>query len=178
MRIISGKKKGIIIHAPKNLPVRPTTDMAKESLFNILENNFDLNSISALDLFSGTGNVSYEFCSRGSLAVTAVDIDFGCVKFIKESKIKFDFNALEIHKKDVFVFLKQCTNVFDIIFADAPYKLEKIITLPQLILDNKILKQGGWLIVEHENNLDLSHEIGFFEKRKYGQSAFSFFKYL
>lgn len=177
MRIISGTHKGIIINPPKGLPVRPTTDRAKESLFNILENNFNFNELSCLDLFSGTGNIAYEFCSRGATKVMSVDIDFGCVKFIKESIQKQQFNQLTAVKKDVFSFMNQCTEKFDIIFADAPYALDKLPTIPVKVFENQLLTEKGWLIIEHQSNLDLSNQTHFFEKRNYGQSTFSFFKY-
>jgi 16S rRNA (guanine(966)-N(2))-methyltransferase RsmD len=177
LRIISGTHKGIIINPPKGLPVRPTTDRAKESLFNILENNFNFNELSCLDLFSGTGNIAYEFCSRGATKVMSVDIDFGCVKFIKESIQKQQFNQLTALKKDVFSFMNQCTEKFDIIFADAPYALDKLPTIPVKVFENQLLTEKGWLIIEHQSNLDLSNQTHFFEKRNYGQSTFSFFKY-
>ena len=176
MRIISGTHKGIIIHAPKGLPVRPTTDRAKESLFNILENNFDFEKLNCLDLFSGTGNVAYEFCSRGAKKVTSVDIDFGCVKFIKETILKHQFTQMTALKKDVFSFINQCSDKFDIIFADAPYALDKLPTIPMLVFKKQLLNPNAWLIVEHQSNLDLSQQKYFFEKRNYGQSTFSFFK--
>lgn len=177
MRIISGTHKGIIINPPKGLPVRPTTDRAKESLFNILENNFNFNELSCLDLFSGTGNIAYEFCSRGALKVTSVDIDFGCVKFIKESIQKHQFKQFFVVKKDVFSFMNQCTEKFDIIFADAPYALDKLPSISVKVFENQLLADNGWLIIEHQSNLDLSNQSHFFEKRNYGQSTFSFFKY-
>lgn len=176
MRIISGTHKGIIIHAPKGLPVRPTTDRAKESLFNILENNFDFEKLTCLDLFSGTGNVAYEFCSRGAKKVTSVDIDFGCVKFVKETILKHQFTQMTVVKKDVFSFMNQCTDQFDIIFADAPYALDKLPTIPMVVFEKQLLNPNAWLIVEHQSNLDLSQQKYFFEKRNYGQSTFSFFK--
>ena len=176
MRIISGTHKGIIINAPKGLPVRPTTDRAKESLFNILGNNFDFEKLSCLDLFSGTGNVAYEFCSRGAKNVTSVDIDFGCIKFIKETIEKHQFTQMTAVKKDVFSFMDQCTDHFDIIFADAPYALDKLPMIPMVVFEKQLLNPNAWLIVEHQSNLDLSQQKYFFEKRNYGQSTFSFFK--
>lgn len=175
LRIIGGEKGGIIIHAPANLPVRPTTDRAKESLFNILHNHFDLDNIKALDLFSGTGNMAYEFASRGAQQVVSVDINFNCYNFIKQSKIKMGFNNLEVLKADVFKYLQKCEDSFDIIFADAPYDLAKIPEIPNLVLDKNMLNPGGWLIVEHGSELDLSKHPRIKEVRKYGQSTFSIF---
>ncbi len=177
MRIISGSKKGIIIHAPNSLPVRPTTDRSKESLFNILENHFNLDAVSILDLFAGTGNISYEFASRGASGVLSIDADHGCVRFIKQTAQKLNFDTLEAIKQDVFIFLKNTGESFDIIFADAPYALDRIIEIPDLVFKKKILKDHGWLIIEHATSLDLSQQFGFFESRKYGQSSFSFFKW-
>ncbi len=177
MRVISGSHKGIIINAPKGLPVRPTTDRAKESLFNILENNFDFEELTCLDLFSGTGNVAYEFCSRGAAKVVSVDLDFGCIKFIKETIAKHQFTQLTAFKKDAFTFINQYTEQFDLIFADAPYALDKLPSIPTQVFEKQLLKPKGWLIVEHQSNLDLSSQNHFFEKRNYGQSTFSFFKH-
>ncbi|OYU95183.1 MAG: 16S rRNA (guanine(966)-N(2))-methyltransferase RsmD [Bacteroidetes bacterium B1(2017)] len=176
MRIIGGHKKGILLHAPAGLPVRPTTDRAKESLFNILQNNFDLEELSVLDLFAGTGNISYEFASRGAIAVLSIDQDNGCVKFMKETARKLDFTAMEVRRQDVFAFLKNCEEQFDIIFGDAPYALSRIAEIPGLVFEKNLLKPGAWLILEHATLMSLSHLPNFFEERKYGQSTFSFFK--
>lgn len=176
MRIISGIHKGIIIHAPKGLPVRPTTDRAKESLFNIIENSFDIEKISALDIFSGTGNIAYEFCSRGALSVDAVDMNEKCISFIKQTIQKLDLQQMNAIRKDAFVYLKKCKKKYAVIFADAPYANKQIIEIPKLVHENNLLNSNGILVIEHEANLDLSSETGYFEKRNYGQSAFSFFK--
>lgn len=176
MRIISGEQKGILINPPKGLPVRPTTDRAKESLFNILENNFDIDELSVLDIFSGTGNIAYEFASRQAAKVVAVDINDKCVQFIKSVKEKNRFDTLQVVKKDAFGFLKSTLEKYDIIFADAPYAHKQIIEIPRIVHEKQLLSEKGWLIVEHESLLDLDSEPGFFDKRIYGQSAFSFFK--
>jgi 16S rRNA (guanine966-N2)-methyltransferase len=176
VRIISGEKKGILLHAPANLPVRPTTDRAKESLFNILENNFHLENLSVLDLFAGTGNISYEFASRGALAILSIDQDAGCVKYMKSVVQKLDFANMEVRKQDVFAYLKQADESFDIIFGDAPYALAKIPEIPGLVFEKGLLKPGGWLILEHATMMQLNHLPHFFDERKYGQSTFSFFK--
>lgn len=176
MRIISGQLKGIILHPPKGLPVRPTTDRAKESLFNILENNFDLTQCTSLDLFSGTGNIAFELASRGAKSVTAVDLHGKCIAWIKEAAAKNNLKQIHVVKSDALGFLKKCTTPFDIIFSDAPYAMKEIIQIPALVEKGKLLNPNGWLIMEHEANLDLSHETTFFDKRIYGQSAFSFFK--
>jgi 16S rRNA (guanine(966)-N(2))-methyltransferase RsmD len=175
LRIISGTHKGILLHAPSGLPVRPTTDRSKESLFNILENNFDIKKLTVLDIFSGTGNIAYEFCSREAKYVDAVDVNEKCIAFIKQTKLKLNFENLHPIKKDAFSYLKNCTEKYDIIFADAPYANKQIIEIPRLTAENNLLNEKGWLIVEHEVHLDLNSEKGFFDKRIYGQSAFSFF---
>lgn len=178
MRIISGTHKGILLHAPKGLPVRPTTDRSKESLFNIIENNFDTHGLHVLDLFSGTGNIAYECCSRGAEHVDAVDINDRCVAFIKATKQKLKLEALHPVRKDAFAYLKSCTQQYDLIFADAPYAHQQVIELPRLVHEKQLLKPAGWLVVEHEVHLDLRHEKGYFDQRVYGQSAFSFFRHV
>lgn len=176
MRIVSGIHRSILIQPPKGLPVRPTTDRAKESLFNIIENNFDMEALHVLDIFSGTGNIAYEFASRGAKKITAVDINAKCVLFIKSVKEKLKLETLQIVKKDAFAFLNNAPEKYDIIFADAPYAHKQIIDIPRIVQAKQLLTQTGWLIVEHESLLDLDKEPGFFDKRIYGQSAFSFFK--
>jgi 16S rRNA (guanine966-N2)-methyltransferase len=156
--------------------VRPTTDRAKESLFNIIENQFEIEDLSVLDIFSGTGNIAYEFASRGACNITAVDINEKCVAFIKSVKVKLNLNTLQVVKKDAFAFLNNVPHQYDIIFADAPYADKQIIEIPRLVQTKQLLTATGWLIVEHESLLDLDQEPGFFDKRVYGQSAFSFFK--
>lgn len=175
MRIISGNKKGIIIRAPNNLPVRPTTDRAKESLFNILENKYYFNELEVLDLFSGTGNIAYEFASRGAKHVTAVDKHEGCIKFIKATAAKLGLNQIKPIKADAFTFLEKNNNPFNIIFSDAPYALEQIRLLPSLVKSSNSLLPNGLLIIEHATGVDFSAEPTFESARKYGQSTFSFF---
>ena len=177
MRIISGKYKGRRISPPKGLPVRPTTDMSKEALFNVLNNYFNFSELKVLDLFAGTGNISFEFASRGSDNITAVDADFGCIKFIKQIAQEFDFNLAAI-KSDVFKFLEKNNTSYDIIFADPPYALdqatfEKIVTL---IFDKELLQEDGMMVIEHSKYTKLDHMINFSFKKSYGGSFFSFFE--
>ncbi len=162
--------------APRNLPVRPTTDFAKEALFNILNNRIAFHEVSFLDLFAGTGNISFEFASRGNSNITAVDADHGCIQFIKKTSDELDF---EIHtiKSDVFSFLEKNKQTFDVIFADPPYdfntgQFERIVNL---VLENKLLNTDGFLIVEHSKHTNLSAVSGHMESRRYGGSVFSFF---
>lgn len=177
MRIISGKFKGRRIFPPKNLPVRPTTDMSKEALFNVLNNHFSFEGLKILDLFSGTGNISFEFASRGSDNITSVDADFGCVKFIKQVAEEYDFNIAAM-RSDVFKFLEKNTNSYDIIFADPPYALdqktfENIVTL---VFQQELLREDGMMVIEHSKYTKLDHMIHFSFKKSYGGSIFSFFE--
>lgn len=177
MRIISGEFKGRRITAPKKLPVRPTTDMAKESLFNILNNSYYFDEISVLDLFAGTGNLSYEFASRGSTQITAVDEDYGCIKFINETAESFNMSITSI-KSDVFKYLEHAKDAHDVIFADPPYELpkEEFAKIAHLIFENKLLKDGGTLVIEHPKYTDLSDLQHFVKSKSYGGNSFSFFE--
>jgi len=177
MRIISGKHKSKRIFAPKKLPVRPTTDMAKEALFNILNNKYYFEDISLLDLFAGTGNISFEFASRGTKELISVDADYSCIKFIDKISNELNFEISTI-KSDAFSFLEKSTLKVDIIFADPPYNLsDKDFTrIPELIFKNNMLKEDGVLIIEHSKHTDLSSLDHFSNQRKYGGSVFSFFE--
>ncbi len=177
MRIISGKYKGKRITAPKRLPVRPTTDMAKEALFNILNNNYYFEKISVLDLFSGTGNISFEFASRGTDQIVAVDADFGCVKFIGQTARELHFNITAI-KSNVLPYLEKAAQKTDIIFADPPYDmaLAEFERISELVFKNQLLREDGVLIIEHSKQMDLSSSLHFSRERKYGGSVFSFFE--
>ncbi|MEQ8220222.1 MAG: RsmD family RNA methyltransferase [Arenibacter sp.] len=179
MRIISGKNKGQRLTAPKKLPVRPTTDMAKEALFNILNNQYYFNEVSVLDLFAGTGNISYEFASRGSESITAVDADFGCIKFITATSTDLNFPVVAI-KKDVFQYLEGNPVKAHIIFADPPYDLspEEFAAIPKLVFEKQLLLENGVLIIEHSKHTDLSHLEHFTNQRRYGGSVFSFFDWI
>ncbi|MFD2823439.1 16S rRNA (guanine(966)-N(2))-methyltransferase RsmD [Lacinutrix iliipiscaria] len=177
MRIISGTYKGRRITAPKKLPIRPTTDMAKESLFNILNNQYYFDAVSVLDLFSGSGNISYEFASRGTEQITSVDANYGCIKFINETAESFNMQIQTI-KSDVFTFLEKTSTPYTIIFADPPYDfpLEKFAKIPELIFQNKWLEDQGVLIIEHSKHTDLSHLANYSHSKSYGGNMFSFFE--
>jgi 16S rRNA (guanine(966)-N(2))-methyltransferase RsmD len=177
MRIISGIYGRRLIQPPKNLPVRPTTDLAKESLFNILSNKIDFPGKSLLDLFSGTGAISYEFLSRGSFPVTSVELDFQCVKFIKETSAKLEMENHQVIRSDVFRYLKSIKRSYDIIFADPPYALNNISEINTLVFENNLLNENGYLIIEHPREIDFSDQKHFLEHRKYGKVNFSFFHY-
>jgi len=178
MRIISGKYKGRRITAPKKLPVRPTTDLAKESLFNILNNEFYIDQVVLLDLFSGTGNISYEFASRGCTQITAVDADYGCAEFIRKTSEEFEFD-INVIKSDVFKYLERVKLKSKIIFADPPYDFsdEKFAKIRQLVFDNDILTNNGCLIIEHSSYTKLDHLENFSYSKKYGGCMFSFFEH-
>lgn len=175
MRIVGGKLKGLQFNAPSKLPVRPTTDMAKEALFNILLNSYDFDECKVLDLFTGTGNISIEFASREVGNITSVDKHPGCVAWLKTVKEKHQL-AIDIRKADAFKFLEQTSDKYDIIFADPPYDLPNIPLLPQLVAKHQLLKTNGVLVVEHPSMLKLDQQPGYVETRKYGYSSFSFFK--
>ena len=177
MRIISGKYKGRRIFPPKGLPVRPTTDMSKEALFNVLNNHFSFEGLKILDLFAGTGNISFEFASRGSTPITSVDGDFGCVKFIKQVATEYDFN-IAATKSDVFKFLERNKASYDIIFADPPYALDQktFDKIVLLVFEKNTLQEDGMMIIEHSKYTKLDHLIHFSFKKTYGGSIFSFFE--
>lgn len=175
MRIIGGTLKGRRFSPPKNLPVRPTTDMAKEALFNIIQNRFDIEDLNVLDLFSGTGNISLEFASREVQHITSVDLNFGCVNFLKNTAKDCGFHQVKCIKADVFKFLNQKTEQFDLIFADPPYDIPKIPEIATIVFSRNLLKENGVLIIEHQSMQNLSANPHFIESRKYGYATFSFF---
>jgi 16S rRNA (guanine966-N2)-methyltransferase len=174
MRIIGGRFKGRTIKLPKDLPVRPTTDFAKEGLFNILSNRLDPSELKILDLFSGTGHISLEFASRGSTDITAVDNNFKCAGFLRSTAKELDLNINTV-KSDVFSFLKNNLTTYDLIFADPPYDLENIPQIHEEVFRNNMLTRGGLLIIEHGPRTKLETLSHFSEHRKYGNVNFSFF---
>ncbi|MDP3352612.1 MAG: 16S rRNA (guanine(966)-N(2))-methyltransferase RsmD [Flavobacteriaceae bacterium] len=176
MRIISGKYKGRRITAPNNLPIRPTTDMAKESLFNILNNQFHFSSLQVLDLCAGMGNISYEFGSRGAKQIISVDENAGCTNFIKKISDELDF-PITVIKSDIFKYLEKASQQFDIIFADPPYAFEQsqFDQIVNLVFQKKLLNEDGVLIIEHSKNTNFSNYPNYSSTRKYGGSHFSFF---
>jgi 16S rRNA (guanine(966)-N(2))-methyltransferase RsmD len=175
MRIIGGKFKGKRLKVPVFTDLRPTTDFAKEALFNILSNKIDFENISFLDLFSGTGSISYEAASRGCPKITCVEQDPKKCAFILKTLNELNVNQPEVIKKDVFKYLEKLNESFDVVFADPPYELTTINILPDLIIPT-ILKEHGILVVEHGKKTDFSKHPNFYELRKYGNVYFSFFK--
>ncbi|MBV2247851.1 MAG: RsmD family RNA methyltransferase [Lentimicrobium sp.] len=176
MRIVSGTHKSRHIHAPKNLPVRPTTDIAKEAIFNVLVNHFDLESVNVLDLFAGTGNISYEFASRGAAGITSVDNNLYCVDFIRKIASDLGFGALLAFRADAFRYLANTEGTYDIIFCDPPFDMEEVEAIPGLVFEHQRLKLEGWLIVEHSRDHDFSQFPHFYQLRKYGKVNFSIFR--
>lgn len=150
--------------------------MAKESLFNILENHFDFEDIVALDLFAGTGNISYELVSRGCQRVTAVDENNNCIRFIRDTATKLNMEELLAIRSDVFRFIPMHKMKYDLIFADPPYDSEHYDLLVKLVLENDLLKEDGLFVVEHNKFLDFKEHPRFVEQRRYGKVNFSFFK--
>ncbi len=177
MRIIGGTHRRRQFHIPNNLEIRPTTDFAKEALFNILQNRIDFENLNALDLFGGSGAMSYEFASRGCSHIITIEKNIKCCEFIKKNINDFGFQNIKTIKTDVFGYLKTCLETFDIIFADPPFKLENIERIPSLILEKKLLKENGILIVEHPIGVDFSGIIELQETREYGTVNFSIFGY-
>lgn len=179
MRIISGKYRGRRLRAPKNLPVRPTTDRAKESLFNILNNTFDFHTIKVLDLFCGTGNISYEFASRGTENIIAVDKNIHCIKYLKKTirELQWD-EVITPVKRDAFKFIKNKLPAQDIIFADPPYTFrpEALECIINGVTQSHLLARGGWLVIEHSSLTQILPHPHFIEIKKYGQVCFSFFR--
>jgi len=175
MRIISGKNRGRQIIAPDNLPVRPTTDMGKESLFNILNNYFYFDRVKVLDLFSGTGNIAYEFASRGAVSVIAVDSDQRCTNFIKKTVEKLQYKNMAVIRQDAFAYTAACRQKFDIIFADPPYEMEGTEKIIDNVFNNGLLNPDGWLVMEHSKYHDFSDHPKYYQHRNYGKVNFTFF---
>jgi 16S rRNA (guanine966-N2)-methyltransferase len=176
LRIISGKYKGRLISPPKNLRARPTTDFAREALFNILNNRYDFESLNVLDLFSGTGSISYEFASRGVSSIHLVDKDNFHIIFIKKMIKELHLDNIKPVHIDVKSFLKTCDQEYDIVFADPPYDLAWLDTLPDLVVNSGIIKEQGIFILEHPKHMNFSGHSSFFEHRNYGGVNFSFFR--
>jgi len=176
MRIIRGKYKGHRLTAPKAIKARPTTDFAKEGLFNILENKIDIIDATILDLFTGTGNLSFEFTSRGAKSSIAIDISHVSVRFINEQSKKWEL-PIKAFKNNVFKFLAKPVGSFDIIFADPPYAIEGIETIPDLVLQSNLLAPDGLLIVEHGKETDFSNHPNLVDNRTYSKVNFSFFRH-
>ncbi len=176
MRIISGIHGGRKISPPAKMPyTRPTTDIAKEGLFNIIENNLTISSLKTLDIFGGTGSISYELASRGALDLTIVEKDPAMYEFIKKTAAALNFENFKVIKMEVFKFLQQYSETFDLIFAGPPYALTTIDDLPKIIFEKKLLKQNGWLILEHTPANNYKTFPQYKTQRNYGTTVFSIF---
>jgi 16S rRNA (guanine966-N2)-methyltransferase len=176
MRIISGTFGGRRISPPANMPyTRPTTDIAKEGLFNILQNNLDFEELKTLDLFGGTGSISYELASRGAKDLTIVEKDTQMFNFIKKTAEGLNIENIKLVKSDVFKFIENCHEQFDFIFAGPPYALTTIDELPKLIFEKQLLKEDGWFILEHTPRNDYKKFPYYKWERNYGTTIFSLF---
>ncbi len=176
MRVITGKYGGRKFYPPANIPTRPTTDFAKTGLFNILNNQIDFVEVRFLDLFAGTGSLSYEFASRGCTSIISVDQDLNCVNFIKKMITEWKIEGMQVIRGEIFAFINNCRESFDIIFAGPPYKLANISQLPDLIIERGLMAEGGWFILETSPEHDFSKHSRLFHHRNYGGTHFHFFR--
>lgn len=176
MRIISGKYKGRAINPPRNLRARPTTDFAKENLFNVLNNLVDFEECDVLDLFAGTGSMSYEFASRGAKSVTSVEINAVHHSFIRRTAQELGASNLFAVKANAFLYLRSCPKSFGIVFSDAPYDLEGLEEIVDLVLEGSVLNEDGIFIFEHSDKYDFSSHKYFWQLRSYGSVQFSMFR--
>ena len=176
MRIITGKYKGRHFEVPRSFKARPTTDFAKENIFNVLNGYLDFEDAVALDLFSGTGSISLELLSRGCNQVISVEADRDHHAFIKQCLKKLDTDQCIAIRGDVFRFVKSCRQQFDFIFADPPYALKELADIPDMIFEKNMLKDDGVFVLEHGKYYDLSQHPHFTEHRSYGSVNFSLFR--
>lgn len=176
MRIIGGELGGRRVHPPAKMPhTRPTTDIAKEGLFNILENNMDLSKLRTLDLFGGTGSISYELASRGVRDLTVVEKDPAMFAFIQKSAAELGLENYKVVRMDVFRFMDQCKETFDFIFAGPPYALSNIDDLPKVVVSKKLLNEKGWFVLEHTPRNNYEGYPLYVTQRNYGTTVFSIF---
>jgi len=176
MRIISGIHGGRKISPPANMPyTRPTTDIAKEGLFNVLQNNLEIDTLKTLDLFGGTGCISYELASRGAEDLTIIEKDNQMYDFIKKTAAELEFENFKLIKSDVFKYIESCKEQYDFIFAGPPYALGTIDDLPKLIFEKNLLKPKGWFVLEHTPRNDYKKFPHYKTERNYGTTIFSIF---
>ena len=176
MRIITGQYKGRHFDIPRTFKARPTTDFAKENIFNVLQGYIDFEDATALDLFAGTGSISLELVSRGCKQVVSVEADRDHANFIRQCFKKLNEDRDILVRGDVFRFLKSCHQKFDFIFADPPYALEDLAKIPDLVLNGELLNEDGIFVFEHGMNHDFSAHPRFLEHRSYGSVNFSLFR--
>lgn len=167
--------RGRRLNPPANLPVRPTTDMARESLFNILNNYVDYEECTVMDLFAGTGAVSLEFVSRGVKSVTSIEINNQCTEFIKSAARQMGVENIHVVRADVFDLLKRAYKKFDIIFADPPYALADLAKLPDMVFEKELLTEDGIFVLEHPREYQFEEHPHFWQHRAYGKVNFTFF---
>lgn len=176
MRIVGGIYRGRKIEVSRSFESRPTTDFAREALFNILNNYFDLETINTLDLFSGTGSMSLEMSSRGCSEIDLVDIDVKSIRFIEKIVADFEIKGIHAVRMDVFRFIPVCKKKYDIIIADPPYNLRNLQDLPGLIISHELLNNKGWFVLEHGKGHSFKNDPHLFDERRYGSVHFSFFR--
>ena len=178
MRIVSGNLKGRRFSPPSNFKARPTTDYAKENLFNVLANRYNFEELKVLDLFSGTGSISFEFASRGCKNITSLELNYNHYRFILRCIHDLHLQEyISCIKGDAFKYIEKSNDSFDLIFADPPFDLPKAEEIPSLIMNSRLLKKNGLLIMEHSDKKKYSEHTNFFENRDYGKVNFSFFQY-
>jgi 16S rRNA (guanine(966)-N(2))-methyltransferase RsmD len=176
MRIVGGEHGGRKFNPPSKMPyTRPTTDIAKEGLFNVLQHSLDIEELKTLDLFGGTGSITYELASRGATELTIVEKDTAMYEFIKKTLQQLHIENVKTVKMDVFKFINQCTDKFDFIFAGPPYALTNIDDLPKLIVEKQLLNEGGWFVLEHTPRNDYKNFPLYKTEKNYGTTIFSFF---
>jgi len=176
MRIVSGSLKGRRFSPPKSFSARPTTDIARESLFNILNNRVDFDELTVLDLFSGTGSISYEFASRGALDVSAVEFNYKHFSYIKSMVKEFELEKeITVIKADAFKYMQKCSYKYDLVFADPPFDLKNFETIPDHFFAQDLLKEDGIFILEHSDKINFDEHPRFQERKKYGKVHFTFF---
>ena len=176
MRIISGRYRGRHINPPHTITARPTTDFAKEALFNLLQNEIEFEGLSVLDLFAGTGSISFEFASRGAQQIIAVELANQQQNFIRKVCQELDFKNITLVRGDVFKFIRANHLQYDIIYADPPYALRQLPELPDLVFEHQMLKEGGLFILEHSSKNSFENHPHYVQHRNYGSVNFTFFK--
>ncbi len=175
MRIIGGRWSGRKFHPPANIPTRPTTDFAKEAMFNMLDTYYNFDNIKYLDLFGGTGSLSFEFASRGCKDITTVERFPKCTQFMNKTIKELGIEGMKVLQMDVFVYIEQCRTKYDVIYAGPPYALETLDTLPDLIFEKEMVEGQGWFILEHNPNHTFESHPHFWKKKNYGNTKLSFF---
>jgi len=176
LRIISGTYRGRHIPVPASFRARPTTDFAKEGLFNVLANIYDFEGLAVLDLFAGTGSIGFEFASRGAARVDMVEINAATFRFLHRTTSTLGMKNIRIYRAEALKFISDCYSKFDIVFGDPPYQLEIIPEIPDHIFEAEILEAEGWFILEHGKAQSFSNHPRFLEMRKYGSVRFSIFQ--